>query len=112
MAAATLDQISQHLKATGTQNGVVEALLGQLHQTVPAPGLLQHPALMSDAITFGGYEVRFFVGDFYRSKELPSDATGFLDVVPYRFHIAEVAQHFHLPFKFTAWGFSLFRGGA
>lgn len=79
---------------------------------IGANGLLQHPALMSDAITAGGYEVRFFVGDFYRSKELPSDATGFLDVVPYRFHIAEVAQHFHLPFKFTAWGFSLFRGGA
>jgi 5-hydroxyisourate hydrolase len=79
---------------------------------IGANGVLQHPALMSDAITAGGYEVRFFVGDFYRHKGLTSDAVGFLDVVPYRFHIAEVSQHFHLPFKFTAWGFSLFRGGA
>jgi 5-hydroxyisourate hydrolase len=75
-------------------------------------GVLQHPDLMSDAITAGGYEVRFFVGDFYRSKGLAPDAPGFLEVVPYRFHIAEVVQHYHLPFKFTAWGFSLFRGGA
>lgn len=79
---------------------------------IGANGVLQHPALLSEAITAGGYEVRFFVGDFYRHKELPSDAVGFLDVVPYRFHIADVAQHYHLPFKFTAWGFSLFRGGA
>jgi 5-hydroxyisourate hydrolase len=79
---------------------------------IGANGVLQHPDLMSDAITAGGYEVRFFVGDFYRSKGLAPDAPGFLEVVPYRFHIAEVVQHYHLPFKFTAWGFSLFRGGA
>ena len=34
----------------------------------------------------------------------------FLDLVPFRFTIADAAQHFHLPFKFTPWGFSLFRG--
>lgn len=75
-------------------------------------GLLQHPALMSEAITAGGYEVRFFVGDFYRALGSAAATPGFLEVVPYRFHIADVAQHYHLPFKFTAWGFSLFRGGA
>jgi 5-hydroxyisourate hydrolase len=30
--------------------------------------------------------------------------------VPFRFTIADAAQHYHLPFKFTPWGFSLFRG--
>lgn len=80
--------------------------------TVAANGLLQHPVLMSDAITAGGYEVVFGVGDYYRARgdALPSPA--FLERVPYRFHIADTAQHYHLPFKFTAWGFSLFRGGA
>lgn len=75
-------------------------------------GLLTHPALMSDAITAGGYEVRFKVGDFYRAQGTATASPGFLEVVPYRFHIADTAQHYHLPFKFTAWGFSLFRGGA
>ena len=28
------------------------------------------------------------------------------------FGIADLAQHYHLPFKMTPWGFSLFRGGA
>jgi 5-hydroxyisourate hydrolase len=75
-------------------------------------GLLAHPALMSEAITSGGYEARFLVGDFYRAQGATVPSPAFLEVVPYRFHIADVAQHYHLPFKFTAWGFSLFRGGA
>ena len=79
---------------------------------IGANGLLAHPALMSDAIAPGGYEVTFLVGDFYRAQGGAVPSPAFLEVVPYRFHIADVAQHYHLPFKFTAWGFSLFRGGA
>ena len=79
---------------------------------VGSTGVLQHPALMSEAITAGGYEVRFAVGDFYRSQGAQVPSPAFLEAVPYRFHIADARQHYHLPFKFTAWGFSLFRGGA
>ena len=79
---------------------------------VNAKGLLEHPALMSDAITPGGYEASFAVGDFYRSLGTSLSLPAFLETVPYRFYIADAAQHYHLPFKFTAWGFSLFRGGA
>lgn len=79
---------------------------------IGATGVLSHPALMGEAITAGGYEVRFHVGDFYRDQGTATISPGFLEVVPYRFHIADAAQHHHLPFKFTAWGFSLFRGGA
>ena len=75
-------------------------------------GLLQHPVLMSEAITAGGYEVMFGVGDYYRARGDTVPSPAFLERVPYRFHIADTAQHYHLPFKFTAWGFSLFRGGA
>ncbi|MFW5331175.1 hydroxyisourate hydrolase [Hydrogenophaga sp. ZJX-1] len=75
-------------------------------------GLLADPALMSEAITAGGYEVRFEVGAFYRGQGGAVSDPAFLEVVPYRFHITDTAQHYHLPFKFTAWGFSLFRGGA
>ena len=79
---------------------------------VGATGVLAHPVLMSDAITSGGYEVRFAVGAFYRGQGAPLPSPAFLENVPYRFHIADITQHYHLPFKFTAWGFSLFRGGA
>jgi len=80
--------------------------------SVGSNGLLQHAALMSEAVTAGGYEVRFAVGDFYRAQGVSTSGPVFLEVVPYRFHIADPVQHYHLPFKFTAWGFSLFRGGA
>jgi 5-hydroxyisourate hydrolase len=105
--AAGLRVTVQRLGPDGEPSGPLLA-----EGTVGSNGLLAHPALMSEAISAGGYEVRFFVGDFCRTKGLAPDAPGFLEVVPYRFHIAEVAQHYHLPFKFTAWGFSLFRGGA
>ena len=84
-----------------------------LAQGVIGPnGLLAHPDLMSDAIVPGGYEVTFQVGDYCRAQGVAVPSPSFLEVVPYRFHIADAAQHHHLPFKFTAWGFSLFRGGA
>ena len=79
---------------------------------VGANGLLADPVLMSEAITPGGYEAAFAVGDFYRGQGAALPSPAFLETVPYRFHIADTAQHYHLPFKFTAWGFSLFRGGA
>ena len=79
---------------------------------INAKGLLDDPALMGEAVTAGGYEVTFEVGAFYRALGIEVPDPAFLESVPYRFHIADVAQHYHLPFKFTAWGFSLFRGGA
>jgi 5-hydroxyisourate hydrolase len=79
-------------------------------------GLMEHPALMSEAICAGGYEVCFDVGGYYRQfRHEPGHdlgEPGFLEMVPYRFHISRIEQHTHLPFKFTPWGFSLFRGGA
>jgi 5-hydroxyisourate hydrolase len=75
-------------------------------------GVWNDPVLMGPAIVPGGYEVVFAVGDFYRGLGVDVPTPAFLEDVPYRFHIADAAQHWHLPFKFTPWGFSLFRGGA
>lgn len=52
------------------------------------------------------------VGEFYRSLGAPLPSPAVLEVVPYRFPIADASQDYHLPFKFTALGFSLYRGGA
>ncbi len=75
-------------------------------------GLFEHPTLLGSEIRAGGYEVVFDVGDFFRSAAVTLPSPAFLEQVPYRFHIADASQHIHLPFKFTPWGFSLFRGGA
>ena len=58
----------------------------------------------------GRYEVRFEVGAFYRAAGVAMPTLAFQEVVPFVFGIDDPAQHYHLPFKFTPWGFSLFRG--
>ena len=79
--------------------------------TISAKGLLAEPAL--DA-TFapGAYEALFHVAEWYRAQNVQLPTIPFLDVVSYRFGIADPAQHYHLPFKCTPWGYSCFRGGA
>ena len=75
-------------------------------------GLLQHPMADGAGVDRGQYEVEFDVGDYYRSRGATLPDPSFVDVAVFRFGIDKVSEHFHLPFKFTPWGFSLFRGGA
>jgi 5-hydroxyisourate hydrolase len=78
---------------------------------ISAKGLLEHPSL---GATFapGEYEAVFHVAAYYRQEGVPLPQVPFLDRVSYRFGIADPAQHYHLPFKCTPWGYSCFRGGA
>ena len=78
---------------------------------ITANGALLHPAL-EEPFEPGFYEARFHIGDFYRAAMGASAATPFLDVVTYRFGIADSGAHYHLPMKCTPWGYSCFRGGA
>lgn len=66
----------------------------------------------ADVVATGLYEATFHVGDWYRTQGMALPQPAFLETVPYRFGIADLGQHYHLPFKMTPWGFSLFRGGA
>ncbi len=75
-------------------------------------GLLDAPVLMSDVIGPGYYEAVFHVAAYYRLAGAALPPQPFLDVVTYRFGISDVMQHYHLPMKFTPWGYSCFRGGA
>ncbi len=75
-----------------------------------ANGALDHPVAQGEGVATGTYEVVFHVGDYLRATGAPTSTPPFLDLVPFRFTIADAAQHYHLPFKFTPWGFSLFRG--
>ena len=60
----------------------------------------------------GMYEAIFHVAGWYRSQQVVLPSPPFLDVVTYRFGVSDPAQHYHLPFKCTPWGYSCFRGGA
>jgi 5-hydroxyisourate hydrolase len=93
-------------------NTVLNHSLNQIAEGVLTPqGTLDHPIVQGEKIEVGTYEVVFHIGDFYRRIGYPSLDPPFLDIVPYRFGIGDIEQHYHLPLKFSPWGFSLFRGG-
>ena len=73
-----------------------------------ANGELDHP--IAKGAPAGTYEVLFHAGDYFRRSGAATSSPPFLDIVPFRFTIADPAQHYHLPLKITPWGFSLFRG--
>ena len=74
-----------------------------------ANGQLDHPSVRGEGVSEGEYEALFHVGDYLRGLD-GAEASPFLDVLPFRFHMADATQHVHLPLKFTAWGCALFRG--
>ena len=75
-------------------------------------GHFEHAVATGSGVERGLYEVEFDVGRFYREIGLDLPDPSFIEVALFRFGIDRVKEHFHLPFKFTPWGFSLFRGGA
>ena len=79
--------------------------------TISANGTLDETALAA-VLPSGAYEAVFHVADYYRDAKVALPAIPFLDVVTYRFGIADPQAHYHLPFKCTPWGYSCFRGGA
>jgi 5-hydroxyisourate hydrolase len=75
-----------------------------------ADGVLDHPTKRGDGVAEGTYEVLFHIDDWLRTNGYPEEQASFLDIVPFRFVVSDVEQHYHLPLKFTPWGITLFRG--
>ena len=78
---------------------------------VSSSGAVDHAALLA-RFEAGHYEVLLHVAAFYRAAGVALPGVAFQDVATFRFGIADPAQHYHLPFKLTPWGYSCFRGGA
>ncbi len=91
-----------------TPEGRVLLAAGRIGPT----GLLRELDALAAQCTQGRYEAIFEVGDYYRQAGIALPAVPFLDTVVYGFGLDDPAQHYHLPFKMTPWGYSCFRGGA
>jgi len=101
-------------------HGMQIALLAERHDgsletiaegRIDERGLFADPTL-SRIFPAGRYRAVFHVGAYYQACGIATAAVPFLDVVTYDFGLADPAQHIHLPFKCTPWGYSCFRGGA
>jgi 5-hydroxyisourate hydrolase len=75
---------------------------------IAANGALDHPVTRGVGVSEGLHEVLMHVGAFFATADNPPPP--FLEVVPFRFRVFDAGQHYHIPIKFTPWGFSLYRG--
>jgi 5-hydroxyisourate hydrolase len=81
---------------------IAEAALG-------AGGALDHPVVRGEGVRAGTHEARFHVGEWLRAQGLAQGPV-FMEIAVFRFEVLDVAEHVHLPLKFTRWGVALFRG--
>ena len=58
----------------------------------------------------GTYELRLHVADYYRELGTTLPQPAFIELALFRFALADLSQHYHLPVKLTPWGLSCFRG--
>ena len=67
---------------------------------------------MLDGQTFvtGIYELRFQAGDYLRKSGALGADLPFFDVIPIRFGITSISQHYHVPLLLSAHGYSTYRG--
>ena len=68
------------------------------------------PLLQNDDLAIGTYELIFFAGDYLRANGAVIGKPPFLDVIPVRFGIDNVARHYHVPLLLSPYGYSTYRG--
>ncbi len=73
-------------------------------------GRTDAPLIADRPLPIGRYELRFAVGDHFRSRGMEQGDPPFLDIVPLRFSIAEPEAHYHVPLLCTPWSYSTYRG--
>jgi 5-hydroxyisourate hydrolase len=75
-----------------------------------ADGRTDHPLLEADEMKVGRYELVFAVGAYFAEAGVPLSTPPFLDEIPVRFAIADVAFSYHIPLLFSPWAYSTYRG--
>lgn len=74
--------------------------------------------LLNGEIEAGVYELVFAVGDYFAQQGLSVTTPPFLDRIPIRFGIADIAPqslgerapHYHVPLLVSPWAYSTYRG--
>ncbi|MGX6444895.1 hydroxyisourate hydrolase [Neobacillus sp. K501] len=73
-------------------------------------GRLPLPLIEGSSMKKGIYEIRFYVGGYYRNRGGKLESPSFLDCVPIRFGISEPRSHYHVPLLISPGGYSTYRG--
>lgn len=73
-------------------------------------GRTDAPLISGRPVPIGTYELRFALGGYFRSRDVPLAAPPFLDVVPIRFGVAEPEGRYHVPISASPWAYGTYRG--
>ncbi|MEI8401681.1 MAG: 2-oxo-4-hydroxy-4-carboxy-5-ureidoimidazoline decarboxylase [Alcaligenaceae bacterium] len=73
-------------------------------------GRTAKPLLSGAPLRIGAYQLRFHVGDYFRSSGAVQGEWPFLEVVPVSFNVAEPEGDYHVPLTVTPWSYSTYRG--
>jgi 5-hydroxyisourate hydrolase len=63
-------------------------------------------AVLLPELVVGSYQILFNAGEYWGG-----DAEPFYDIIPVRFNISDVTQHYHIPLILSPFGYSTYRGG-
>lgn len=72
-----------------------------------ADGRTDAPLLDVTTMAIGSYEITFWVADYFTARGV---ACTFLDRVPIRFTITDLAANYHVPLLVTPWAYNTYRG--
>ncbi len=75
-----------------------------------ADGRAGEPLLQGDALKMGLYELRFRAGEYLQGIGETLSTPPFFDVIPIKFGISNVTQHYHVPLLLSAHGYATYRG--
>jgi 5-hydroxyisourate hydrolase len=75
-----------------------------------ADGRTDGPLLTAADVQPGQYRIVFHVAEYFRGQGVDLPDPPFLDRVPLRFGVADVAAHYHVPLLCSPWAYSTYRG--
>ncbi|EJM98455.1 hydroxyisourate hydrolase [Phyllobacterium sp. YR531] len=75
-----------------------------------ADGRTDAPLLSSADMAVGQYELTFYVGEYFKAKNVSLPEPRFLEDIPIRFAISDVQGNYHVPLLVTPWSYSTYRG--
>ena len=78
--------------------------------TTNSDGRTDAPVLPKGEMTAGEYELVFHAGDYLDAAGIAGETPRFLDRIPIRFGIADLAAHYHVPLLLAPYSYSTYRG--
>lgn len=73
-------------------------------------GRTPKPLISGVPLRIGRYELRFYVGEYFRREGVIQSDWPFLDIVPIQFSIADPEGNYHVPLTTTPWAYATYRG--